>query len=197
MRRCGRVRRTDHRGRIDARTDVQRGHRPQLLVGDPQPFAAGGQYPHRRRPREDRLDQIGRGVAARARSCRTPTAGPCPPTRRPRLADTLSRLLGNAQHRRHRIGHRRRIGDRGQLEKPDPVGKFIGQPRRDLHASRVLPTPPTPVNVTSRCALTAACTSSSSDSRPMKLLVARRRFPGLVSSARNGGKSVRRPGART
>ena len=63
----------------------------------------------------------------------------------------LARLLGDAQHRGHRVGHCRRIGDRGQLENPYTVGKFIGQPRRDLHASRVLPTPPTPVNVTSRC----------------------------------------------
>ena len=51
-----------------------------------------------------------------------------------RLAHALARLLGDAQHRRHRVGHRRRIGDRGQLEKPDPVGEFIGQPRRDLQS---------------------------------------------------------------
>ena len=51
-----------HCGRVDARADVQRGHRPQLLVGDPQSFAAGGQDLHRRRLREDRLDQIGGGV---------------------------------------------------------------------------------------------------------------------------------------
>ena len=53
-------------------------------------------------------------------------------------------------------------------------------------ASRVLPTPPTPVNVTSRCARSAASISRTSDSRPIKLVVAGRRFPGLVSSARNG-----------
>ena len=72
-----------HRGRVDSRADVQRGHRPQLLVGDPQilhgwwptpsrsPSARGWPRPDRRRRRE------------RARSCRTPTAGPCPPERRP------------------------------------------------------------------------------------------------------------------
>ena len=32
---------------------------------------------------EDGLDQIGGGVDARARSCRTPATGPCPPARRP------------------------------------------------------------------------------------------------------------------
>jgi hypothetical protein len=36
-----------------------------------------------------------------------------------------------------------------------------------------------------------------SDSRPMKLVTAARRFPGLASSARNAGKSACRPAART
>ena len=30
------------------------------------------------------------------------------------------------------IGHRRRISDRSQLERPDPVGELIGQARRDF-----------------------------------------------------------------
>ena len=47
------------RGRVDSRADVQRGHRPQLLVGDTQSLAASGQNRHGRRLREDRLDQIG------------------------------------------------------------------------------------------------------------------------------------------
>ena len=53
-----------HRRGVDARTHRQRGHQPQLLVGDPQSFApAGRQHPHRRRVRQDRLDQIRRSVA--------------------------------------------------------------------------------------------------------------------------------------
>ena len=64
-------------------------------------------------------------------------------------------------------------------------------------ARRVLPTPPTPVKVTSRCDFSSVATASSADSRPMKLLGAGRRFPGVVSRVRNGGKSVRRPDART
>ncbi len=63
-------------------------------------------------------------------------------------------------------------------------------------ASRVLPTPPTPANVTNRWALSASRTWSTSDWRPTKLVNGGRRFPGLVSSARNAGKSVRSPGAR-
>ena len=58
---------------------------------------------------------------------------PCPPTRRPPTsAHGLARLLGDAQHRRHCVGYRRRVGDRGQLEKPDTVRELIGQTRRDL-----------------------------------------------------------------
>ncbi len=38
---------------------------------------------------------------------------------------------------------------------------------------------------------------TTSDSRPIKLVTGRRRFPGFESTPRNGGKSVRRPGART
>src|SRR6516165_983467 len=78
-----------------------------------------------------------------------------------------------------------------------PSGNSSTRRAATSNASRVLPTPPTPVNVTNRRAFTTACTSSSSDSRPMKLVGAGRRFPGPASSARNDGKFVRRPGART
>ena len=39
--------------------------------------------------------------------------------------DPIKPLLGSAQHRRHRVGYRRWIGDRSQLEKPDTVGIFV------------------------------------------------------------------------
>ena len=52
-----------HCCRVDTRADVQRRHQPHLFVRDPQSFAARGQNLHRRRVREDGLDQIGGGVA--------------------------------------------------------------------------------------------------------------------------------------
>ena len=48
------------------------------------------------------------------------------------LGHALARLLGDAQHRGHRVGHRRRIGDRGQFEQPDAVRELVGQVRRDF-----------------------------------------------------------------
>ena len=62
-------------------------------------------------------------------------------------------------------------------------------------ARRVLPTPPTPVNVTSLRERTAVAISATSASRPIRLVAAGRRFPGVESSVRSGGKSVRSPGA--
>jgi hypothetical protein len=60
------------------------------------------------------------------------------------VADTLAWLLGDAQHRGDRVGHRRWIGDRCQLEKPDPVGKFTGQLRCDLQRQARLADPAHP-----------------------------------------------------
>ena len=116
-----------------------------------------------------------------------------------RLRDRLARLLGDTQHRGDRIGNRGRIAHRRQFENPYPVWEFVCQ-----SAQR----PPVPAGLAdpadagqalpSRCARSAVLISATSESRPMKLVVAGRRFPGLVSSARNWRK-IRRagPGART
>ena len=100
--------------------------------------------------REDGFDQVGGSVEHVLAVVENQQPDPALQRGGHRLTHGLTRLLGDAQHRRHRIGHRRRIGDGRQFEKPNPVGKFIGQARRST-ARRVLPTPPTPVNVTNRC----------------------------------------------
>ncbi len=64
-------------------------------------------------------------------------------------------------------------------------------------AMRVLPTPPTPVRVTSRWALTCSASSFTATSRPTKLVVCPGRFPGTASIVRNGAKSTRNRGAAT
>ncbi len=134
---------------------------------------------------------------ARARSCRTPAAAiglPAPPQRcRPAHA----RLLGDAEYRRDRLGHRGRVADRRPARSPTPRrGSRAPDRAATSSARRVLPTPPTPVSVTSRCAFSARLQSAISASRPTKLVVGGRRFPGAGSSVLSGGKSVRRPSAR-
>src|SRR5204863_4702565 len=83
-----------------------------------------------------------------------------------RLTHCLGRLLNNAQYRGDRIGHSGSISDRGQLEHPYPSTNSLATWVATSNASRVLPTPPTPVNVTSRRERTAASTSDTSVSRP-------------------------------
>jgi hypothetical protein len=131
-------------GRVDARAHVEGGHEPQLFVGDLKPFAAGGHDPHRRGLRQDRLDQIGRGVAHMLAIIEHQQ--PDSPLQRGShtVGQALSRLLDDAQRRRHRIGHRRRIGHRGQFEKPDPVGELVGQLRCELHRQAGLADPTHP-----------------------------------------------------
>ena len=121
-----------HRRGVDARTHRQRGHQPQLLVGDPQSFAAGRQHPHRRRVRQDRLDQIRRSVTHVLAVVEHQQPHPAFQCGGHTVSHALPRLLGDAQHRRGRVGHRRRIGDRGQLEQPDAVRELVGQVRRDF-----------------------------------------------------------------
>ena len=94
--------------------------------------------------REDGFDQIGRGVAHVLAVVEHQQPDPALQRGGHRLAHALARLLGDAQHRGDRVGHRRRIGDRGQFEKPDAVGKFIGEPRRDLGCQAGLADPAHP-----------------------------------------------------
>ena len=61
-----------------------------------------------------------------------------------RLADTHSRLLGNAQYRCHGVGHRSRISHGGQFENPDTVRELIAQARGDLQGQTGLAHPAHP-----------------------------------------------------
>ena len=69
-----------------------------------------------------------------------------------------------------RVGHRRRITDRGEFEKPDTVRKFVDQLRRNLQRQPGLTDPAHPGQRDQPSARSAACTSATSDSRPMRLV---------------------------
>ena len=62
----------------------------------------------------------------RARSCRTPAAASRPSNAAATLSATLiARLLGDAEDGSHRVGHRGRIADGGQLDRQHPVREVI------------------------------------------------------------------------
>ena len=131
--------------------DLQRGHQPQLLVGDPQPFAAGRQHPHRRRVRQDRLDQI---ALRRRRTCSqlsntnnrtlpSNAAATLPATVLPGcwvMPSTAATASGTA------AGSPTAASSKNQT----PSGNSSASRAATSVARRVLPTPPTPVNVTNR-----------------------------------------------
>ena len=85
--------------------------------------------------------------------------------------------------------------DRGQLDHPDPVGE-ARRPSVRPPPRRAGSCPPRPHRSTSPtdAPRSAASTSVSSDSRPTKLVVGGRRFPGRRIERLSGGKSVRSPG---
>ena len=60
-------------------------------------------------------------------------------------------------------------------------------------ASRVLPTPPTPLSVTNRRDRTSSATSSTTSSRPTSELSCCGRLPAKVSTLRSTGNSVGSP----
>ena len=169
-----------------------------MLVSDTDSFTAGGQNLHRRRAPRGSLDQIGGASTTCSQLSNTNSRDPALQRGGHRLADALARLLGDAQHRRHRIGHRSRISDRRQLENPDTVEKFVGQLRRDFqrqpgladstHARSMSPTD---------ASAAPLADSATSDVAPDEARDRRPQVSRIRSTPRNGGNSVRRPGART
>ena len=133
-----------HRRRVDSRCRVQRAHRPNLLVWDSESLAAGGEDSYSRRLRKYRFDQVGGGGENVLAIVDHQQPDPALQRGGHRLTYGLTRLLGDAQHRRHRIGHRRRISHRCQLEKPNAVGKLISQVRRDFQRQTGLADPTHP-----------------------------------------------------
>ena len=110
-----------HRSRTGPRHDIQRRHRPHLLVAHPKSFAAGRENRHGGRLCEDRVNEIGGGVKHVLAVVEHQQPDPALQRSSHRLAHGLAGLLGDAQHRRHRVGHRCRISDRREFENPDPA----------------------------------------------------------------------------
>ena len=94
--------------------------------------------------REDCFDQVGGGVENVLAVVEHQQPQPALQRGGHGFAHGFAWLLGDAQHRRDRVGYRRRIGDCGEFEKPDAVGKFIDETRRDLQRQAGLADPTHP-----------------------------------------------------
>ncbi len=188
-----------HRRRRRPGLDIQATEPATDAPPDPQPFPRlvaitftvadepGSPRPDRRRRR------------ARARSCRTrPTAvaRPTPAPRSPSPSYPACAVIPNADATASGTAAGSPTGANSTNHTPSP--KSGTNSAATWTARRVLPTPPTPVNVTNRC-----CAHQLQPVRPPRRHArrnsssARGRFPGTASTVRNGGNVAARPSART
>ena len=126
---------------------------------------------------DDRLDHRPRRPE-RARSCRKPAAATTLQRRGDTVGQAHPRLLDDAEYGGHRLGHR------GRDHQPaassithTPSGKSGLNRAATSSASRVLPTPPTPVKRHQPVGLERRLQLGDRDSRPTKLVVAAAGFP--------------------
>ena len=168
-----------------------------MLRAHPKPLPAGGDHLHRRGVGQQLLDEVGGGVQhvfAVVQHQQQPPA-------RKRLGDARghrqARLRGDTQHGGHRVRHRRRVADRGQLHEPHAVSELAGQLGRDLERQAGLahPTHPRQRHQPMGSHQFGQLPSPRS-SRPTKLVAITGRFPGTASSVRSGGNSTPQPARR-
>lgn len=87
-----------------------------------------------------------------------------------RLQRRPARLVPDAERVRHRVRHQRAVLYGGQRHQPHPVREAPYRPSATRPASRVLPTPPGPVSVSSLVAANSRLACVSSWRRPTKLV---------------------------
>ncbi len=138
-----------HCRRVDAASTSSERHWPHSLVCNTKSLTAGGKTLHRRRLA--RIASIRSAEASRrARSCRNQQPDSALLRSSHRVAHRSFPAVGDAQHRGDRVGT---AADRtaANSKSQTPSG-FRRRSHCTSSASRVLPTPPIPVNVTRRCA---------------------------------------------
>ncbi len=166
--------------------------------------APRGSSPAPARPGTRRSDRVRRGRPRRrggARSCRARAAarGRAQALRPRSSASDRPWRWQDAQGRRHDLDHRVGVGrPAASSHEPRAVGELAAAPRAaTCSARRVLPTPPTPVSVTSRAFVEHLDDRGDARRRARRTTSpARAGSPANASSDRSGGNSRRARGAR-
>ena len=171
VRNCERARR---RGRTAVPTSNERTrHTCSSVTPSPSRLVA---KPHRR-GLSDTLRPDRPRRRAHARNCRRPGADVCPRARGYRLRDGLARLGVMPRTRRPRR-EPRTDRHRRQFEKQDSIGEFARCSAGDLHCRPGFSDSADAGQGDKSVAASASLSSATSGPRPMKLVVAGRRFPG-------------------
>ena len=133
-----------HRRRVDALAHPQRRHHPQMFGPDPHTLPARRQHLHRPRTGQHRVHQFGR----RVEHMLTVVEHHQQATPGQRVGHTIHHRhpapRRDPQRRGHRVSHRARVTDRGQLHQPYPVRELGDHLASDLHRQAGLADPSYP-----------------------------------------------------
>ncbi len=144
-------------------------------------------------PRSKRCSQLSRTTSTVRSAAGTPRC--CSAIERPRHGDWLGAGTASPTVWNITLARRwRRLASHSQTPFEEVRGSNSAA---TCSASRVLPTPPTPVRVTRRWSASMPTSAVNSRSRPMNDVSCTGRFPGKASSERRGANSRSRPGPRT
>ena len=136
------------------------GHRERLLEGEQQPCPAGRQDREPGTGGEQPLDQDADAVEQVLAVVEHEQRGARGEPAAEDVLDRAALALAEPEGERDGDADHARVGDRDQVDEPDAVG-VAGRRRRAAtrSARRVLPTPPGPTAVTSRCSASAAASA--------------------------------------
>ena len=192
---CGDARRRRPTRRVPTATAT----RTSCSPADPQALPARRQHPHLRAALEHASMRAAPRRRAGARSCRARPAPLGPQVLHDAVGHRHARRVGAPHARRRRPGPSASSSSAAaSSQNHTPSGNRGSTSAATCNARRVLPTPPTPVNVTSRDARQHLRDRDTARRRaPRTTSPARGRFPGNASSDRNGGNSAGSPGAAT
>ncbi|CKP18552.1 Uncharacterised protein [Mycobacterium tuberculosis] len=117
---------------LDRLAVPQRGNPPNLLTGHRDRFPAGRQYPQRWARPEQRDDQSRAPVEQVLAVVQHYQHAPVADTPHNGVHRRAARLIRQPQNPRRRDRHQRRVGDRRQVDIPNPVRITVGNGARDL-----------------------------------------------------------------
>ncbi len=109
----------------------QRWNGPGDLAEQAERLPTGGQHPQARGGCQQRLDQCHAGIEQVLAVVHHEQQLTSSEIRCQRRGERLRPMLADAERPRHRRGHQRRLGQRRQLDQPDPVGEPVPDLGRD------------------------------------------------------------------
>ena len=177
--------------------EVERIHHHDVFTVGAQRLTAGRDDANALPGAHERLGELGNGFKEMLTVVKDDHEVPNTDRIKQRVHELAPGLRTNTEHRGHGPNDRVIVTGIGQLAQPSSIPVREESFCRGMDRQPGLPTPLVPVSVTMRDSFSASDTRSRSTSRPTNVESCSGRFPGKAVNERNGGKSLRIPGAVT